>query len=44
VYGEEGWEGLYRGIGTKLWHSAMISALMFLVYERVQASPARDRA
>ena len=30
IYQREGAEGLYRGVETKLWHSTLISALMFL--------------
>lgn len=32
----EGRGGLYRGMETKLWHSTLISALMFLTYEKIQ--------
>jgi len=31
-----GFQGLYRGMETKLWHSTLISALMFLTYEKIQ--------
>jgi len=33
---KEGRGGLYRGMETKLWHSTLISALMFLTYEKIQ--------
>jgi hypothetical protein len=37
IYQYEGSAGLYRGVETKLWHSTLISALMFLSYEKIQA-------
>ena len=37
----EGRSGLYRGMETKLWHSTLISALMFLSYEKIQLAVAR---
>mmetsp|Transcript_42897 Transcript_42897/g.107368 ORF Transcript_42897/g.107368 Transcript_42897/m.107368 type:complete len:105 (+) Transcript_42897:919-1233(+) len=38
MYKYEGWHGLFRGVQTKLWHSTLISALMFLTYEKIQAA------
>eukprot|EP00282_Hemiselmis_andersenii_P035593 CAMPEP_0169431718 /NCGR_PEP_ID=MMETSP1042-20121227/3096_1 /TAXON_ID=464988 /ORGANISM="Hemiselmis andersenii, Strain CCMP1180" /LENGTH=327 /DNA_ID=CAMNT_0009542147 /DNA_START=150 /DNA_END=1134 /DNA_ORIENTATION=+ len=38
IYKFEGWQGLFRGVQTKLWHSTLISALMFLTYEKIQAA------
>mmetsp|Transcript_39643 Transcript_39643/g.124593 ORF Transcript_39643/g.124593 Transcript_39643/m.124593 type:complete len:362 (-) Transcript_39643:661-1746(-) len=36
IYKYEGKSGLFRGMETKLWHSTLISALMFLTYEKIQ--------
>lgn len=41
IYKTEGRSGLYRGMETKLWHSTLISALMFLSYEKIQLAVAR---
>mmetsp|Transcript_37036 Transcript_37036/g.72285 ORF Transcript_37036/g.72285 Transcript_37036/m.72285 type:complete len:350 (+) Transcript_37036:123-1172(+) len=38
IYKYEGFDGLFRGVQTKLWHSTLISALMFLTYEKIQAA------
>ena len=44
VYLEEGAAGLFRGMETKLWHSTLISALMFLTYgPPPRRPPARPR-
>ena len=44
IYKTEGRRGLYRGMETKLWHSTLISALMFLSYEKIQLAVERVRA
>ncbi|KAJ1490958.1 mitochondrial carrier domain-containing protein [Baffinella frigidus] len=36
IFREEGKAGLFSGMETKLWHSTLISALMFLTYEKIQ--------
>ena len=41
IYETEGRPGLYRGMETKLWHSTLISALMFLSYEKIQLAVSR---
>lgn len=41
IYASEGRSGLYRGMETKLWHSTLISALMFLSYEKIQLAVQR---
>lgn len=41
IYKKEGRSGLYRGMETKLWHSTLISALMFLSYEKIQLAVER---
>ena len=41
IYKTEGRRGLYRGMETKLWHSTLISALMFLSYEKIQLAVER---
>ena len=41
IYAREGRSGLYRGMETKLWHSTLISALMFLSYEKIQLAVER---
>ena len=41
IYRHEGSQGLFSGVQTKLWHSAFISALMFLTYEKIQRTVER---